>query len=434
MPTLKTLPSNRKALRNSSSESPKTSELKRVKAKIEQATGENVKAAPTDWLRLMKDGVIVRLHIRRWRAKTQVTFQDLGLPQPKDQKEREVYNDLMTLGAKRLQPAHLIRKLDSIDAGARAWLDHHAYKTYWGDFVPLGTYEEFKQGNADFSNKYFAVRDEIEANWDNNVAEVIAAYAVAAANAYKRLSRLNPKSLMIADTQTRISEAAFVEAFVARIQNSIPTKEQVYESFGYETELSFIPLPSMLAEDQAIAERIETKRAQERNRAEVEARAISDRERMLRDMNNDVVNSARRKKQELVEGFVKDLRTQSLGMIYDGFTNVLESLQKNDKLVGKSAEQVRNTIDTWRAMNLVGDQSIESQITRIDALMTQPTKDRSPKEIQLLLKEIATAARANLIALGSVPRSARALGIPDDVEPLQLRRAKRTMQLSLAEV
>lgn len=420
--------------------SKKASELEKTRTQLSAATGEQVSVAQPEWWKLMKEGVLVRLHIRRWRAKAQISLADLGLPEPKDDKEREVYDDLMTLGAKRLLPPALIKQLDAIDSGARKWLDGNSYRTYWGDFVPLGKYDEWKIGNTEYEQKYLAVRDQINREWDSIMTQLIDAYAVAARTAYRRLSRLNPKSLLIGPTgipsghSTRMTEDAFVDAFMARIQNAIPTREQVYESFGYETELSFIPLPSMLEEDLAKKEQIERERELERAQERVALEAIGDRERMLRRMNEDVVREARQRKQELVEGFMRDLETQSLGAIYDGFVNVLESIQKNEgRLVGRAADQVRNTIESWRAMNLTQNQEVEAQIRRIAGLMSKPSDKRTPQEVRDLLREVATSARANLITLGATPRSARSVGISDKIPTLELRRARRNIQIELPE-
>ncbi len=417
----------------SKSSTPKheTTQLAALQAQLDAATGATVNAQTPAWLTLMKAGVIVRLHIRRWRATARINLQDLGLPTPRDAGEQRVYDELMTLGAKRLLPPNILRELDSIESGARKGLSARAYKTYWGEFVPLGAYAEWKATNAEYERRYFAMRDRIKRDWKPILGQLIDAYAVAARVAYKRLVRLNPKSLDVG--ATRLTEDAFVEVFMARIQNAIPTQREVYDSFGFTTELSFIPLPSLLAEDAAEKERIEAQREIERVHERTALKKANEREAMLRRMNEDVVQEARQRKQQLVDGFMRDLETQALSLIYEGFVNVLERMRENNgKLVGRSALQVRNTIETWRAMNLTQNQDVEAQINRIAGMMAAPER-RTVGEVQEVLRDIALTARVNLVNLGVTPRSGRTVGIPDQAEPLAVRRTKRAVQLNFEQ-
>lgn len=401
---------------------------------LKKKFGSELKQEGVDWATLMQQGVIVRLHIRRWRAQTQVTLQDLGLPAPKDDKERAIYEDLISLGSKKLLPPDTLRELNALDSGARKHLEKYSFKTYWGNFVPVGAYEEWKQGNCDFESKYLALGNEIVNEWKKTMDWLVDAYAVAARRGYQNLARLNPKALMLAKEKRRMSEDEFVDAFMSRIMAAIPDKDEVRASFGYESELSYIPLPSMLAEEWTKKQQIETAHQIEMEKLNAEQRLERERTQQMERMNRDVVEDARRRKQELADQFVRDLQTQSLSIIYDGFVNVLDSMQNNGgKLVGKASEQIRNTIELWRTMNLTDAPAVTQQITRIAGMMERDPKERSALEIRGLLQEIAAAARANMVSLGANPRSTRKVGIPDQIKPMELRRAKRAVQLNLKE-
>ena len=57
-------------------------------------------------------------------------------------------------------------------------------------------------------------------------------------------------------TRTEIhDEFWFVERFTEKIKRLIPTRQQIHDSFAWEREYTYIPLPSLLAEDVAEAER-----------------------------------------------------------------------------------------------------------------------------------------------------------------------------------
>ena len=113
------------------------SELDKARAAIAEALGEapdSIQATTPRWLSLMQEGVIVRLHIGRWRAKAGLTWTDLGLEL--DQETGSDLKEIISLGYKRLLPKDIIRELDSIDSKARKWLDAKAYRTHWGFFLP----------------------------------------------------------------------------------------------------------------------------------------------------------------------------------------------------------------------------------------------------------------------------------------------------------
>ena len=110
--------------------------LDQTRQTIAQVLGEeDVRVVEPRWLQLMREGIVIQLHIRRWRARAKLTFADLGLP-VKDKRERAAFADLLNLGEKRLLPARYIKALDSIDSGARKCLDRYSYATFWGRFVP----------------------------------------------------------------------------------------------------------------------------------------------------------------------------------------------------------------------------------------------------------------------------------------------------------
>lgn len=56
------------------------SKLQTDREKLAQILGQDVKLVEPRWLSLMRQGVVVELHIRRWRAKSRLTLDDLGLP------------------------------------------------------------------------------------------------------------------------------------------------------------------------------------------------------------------------------------------------------------------------------------------------------------------------------------------------------------------
>jgi len=413
--------------------------LDQTRQTLAQVLGEeDVRVVEPRWLQLMQEGLIVTLHIRRWRARAKLTFADLGLP-VRDEKERAAFADLLNLGEKRLLPARYIRALDSIDSGARKCLDRYSYKTFWGNFVPCTAYAGWKEQNEVYRQRYFKIRDDIVENYDRIVASLLDGYAVAARAAYRRLNALDPEAMSNGEYA---AEDDFVDAFMSRIVALIPSRDRIRDSFAFEVELSYVPLPSLLAEDLAEAERIRAQREMERLEEEMkrdslwrnirlEEEAARERQRMLAAMNRDVVEKARQQKEELIDTFLADLVKQLRGLVYDVTTNVLASIQTNQgRLVGKASVQLSNLIEQVASLNFFGDQEIDRMIARVRMELDKQPKDRDMKEIRAQLKNIATITRATLIGLGEQPRSARSLGVADVPTPEMIRTARRGLGLA----
>ena len=417
--------------------------LERERARVAQELGEaadRVEVARPDWQTMMRHGVLVRLHLRRFRFRAKVNFEDLGLPEPGED-ERKQFDEVMTLGVKMLLPARLLKQLDAIDSGARKHLDKWSRKTHWGDFVPVDAYGEWKTGNDVFEQRYLGVRDEIYLDFDKILKELREVYRAQGVKAYARLRNLRPSLLRLRTGRT-LTEAEFVSRFVNRVVEAIPDRQTIHDSFAYETELSYIPLPSLLEQDLLERERIAAQRRaeeEEERLREMELsaaqRALRERERMLQRMNEDVVREARAQQEQLAQEFLRGADAQMHAAICETLTNAVESIEKNDgRLVGKVAEQLRNMVDYAAAMNFTGNEIIAGQIAEVRALMEQPKRDA--KQVEQLLRRLAAANKQQLRDMEAPARSKRSdlfavLGTDADDEVPQLRangRGRRTLE------
>lgn len=406
------------------------------------AAKEALRVETPDWQTLMRQGVLVRLHLRRWRARSKVDFQDLGLPEP-DAAEREQFDELMTLGAKWLLPAKYLKLLDAIDSGARKHLKKFAYATYWGSFVPVTAYDEWKAGNEGFERRYLAVRDEIFQEWDAIMRELRAGYRAQAVKAYGQLKKLRPSLLRLRTGRT-LTESEFVSRFMTRVSEATPEPEKVRDSFAYEIELSYIPLPSLLEQDLLERERIEGARREEQRRAflaakelNVEETAQHHRAELMQRMNEDVVREARTRQKQLVDEFLRDVDAQLIGTMREGLVNVLESIERNNGvLVGKAADQVRGIVKSVEAMNFSGNATIANEIAQVRCVMEGEKRD--PALVRSLLKQLVTAQRSRLQDLELGPERGKRtdwIGVEDDDVPAldNARRGRRVSELATVE-
>ncbi len=414
-------------------------EMERLRQTLAEALGippEELKATNPRWLQLLREGVLVRLHIGRWRAKTSLRWRDLGF-EPASREEEKALDELVEPGFKRLLPKEVMKRLAAIETKARANLEKHAFRTYWGYFIPVTAWAEWRTKDREIREEYLAVCQGLVDSWDEMVERVLAQYRVTARAAYQRLRRLNPEAV------EGVTEEEFADRFVKAVRAHIPDADYFRRSFYYETELEYVPLPSLLAEEQAEAERIEQEARIERERREAEhllemeriraeeiavRTAADERLRMLREMNREVVEQARKRKKQLIDRFLRDVTAQLRSLVYEVCVNVLSTMERNDgRLHPRSVVQLQNLVEQLERLNFTGDREVEEIIKEVKYHLNQPAERRSPAEIEKALRDIAIVARATLIGLGEQPRSARRLGIPDaPPEPLvrEIRRRR----------
>jgi hypothetical protein len=426
---------------------------------IAKMLGEkDVRVLDNHWLKKMQEGVIVALHIGRWRATTRLTYEDLGLP-VSDSGEEKAVEELLLLGQKLLLPASHIRSLESADSAARKYLAKMAYVTAYGPFVPFTSYAEVRNELNKYQTRYMAVGNEIADNIASITEQHLATCATAARQAYKRLSKLTPRF-----KSSQADEDEFVDKYVDRITALIPGQESIRDSFFFNIDVSFIPLPSLIAKDMAAAERVRADAdvEQERIRAEgrvetavieaqeeriraerqiermkeegavsIEEAALEDRKRKLDAMNRDVLEQARRQKEELIGGFMSSLLIQLRGLVYETTTDILGGIEKNKAVHPKSVEQLKNLVIQIGKLNFFGDDEIDQMISTVMSQLGSMSKERGVGDIQKSLRDVAILTRSSLVDLGETPRSARNLGVPDVPTDVAVRKSRESLGLSV---
>ena len=411
------------------------SELESIKEQLAAVLGEtpeSLKQKEPQWLRYMRQGVILTLHISRWRARSKLTFADLGIPEPQDAEEREAVENLLSLGRKNLLPLEYIREWDAIDSGARKFLAENSYSTYWGAFVTAAKYPDVKAKLQEFQERYMEVMSRLERNWEPVRTEMRDNYRHQAAIAYRRLSALAPLSISI-------TEDHFVSNFVHRVVNEIPSFITVKESVSLTWEIAFVPLPSLLAEDELEAEKLramtdQTREEEDRrikNQYEVDRIQLGKEREMASlevQMHREVMENAREQKEQLINSFLRDLVVTLRSQIYHTSAEVLDSIQRNQRVHPRSVIQLQNLIENIQGLNFFQDRDVDGMINQLRAVIAQTPeiRDRNLSSITDTLAAIGTVTRATLLDLGESPRSGRSVGIEDipTVESLRAARAK----------
>ena len=354
----------------------------------------------------------------------------------------DLIGDLLELGDKRLLPLDLARQLEAIESAGRKALERNGYATYWGVFVPATNFAEWQAENETHKRRYFEAREQIVSEYDAILAQLTDAYRGAARAAFRRARVLTPDGMTRQDAiDDMLEERHFVDRFVRRILALIPSPFDIERSFAWEEEFSYIPLPSLLAEDAREKERIERERERERMEAElardelwkeIAIRDEADRERRqkLARMNDEVVAEARRKKQQLIDTFLKDVVVQLRTTIYEATTDVLKTMQKNQgKLHPRSVVQLKNLIEQIGSLNFFGDDESSRMIARVRETFERRPEARNVEDIRSALEDVAIVTRASLIDLGETPRASALLGDPEAIGPEELALARRRLDL-----
>jgi len=376
----------------------------------------------TDWKTLMREGVIVKLTLRRWRAKTKLELSDLGIT-VEDPEVKAAYRQIMDLGNKLLLPSNTIRELENIDSSARKLLERYSYKTAFGRFVPYTAFERWRVQNDEWEVRYYGVRDAIVSDYAGIVFLLEQDYKHAARQAWTILVSTTPGIVK------GIELEAFIANFLQRVKVQIPTPDVIHASFGYETNLMQIQFPT-LTEANAEAQSVTAEDVAQRQTEREQERAASvERQRMLDQMNQTIVRDAQQKKQTIINAFLADLAVQVRSTAYEAVTDVLDVLRGAETLPGQSVRRLNTLIEQMSTLNFYNDRDLDRMITQMRDIVEQPAKDRNVDDIRRQLRAIATVTRATLIELGETPRSARGVDVPDVVSDADAREARMELQL-----
>ena len=373
-------------------------------------------------LEMMEEGVIITLTIRRPRFQSKLTAQDVGLDDHIiSEAARDVLHEYFYLGKLSVLPKEYQAGLNSVESAARQCVARYSVKSHWGAFVPITNYEKWKAENAKHEMAFEELRDKILDDYDELTEQGVEAYRPMAEDIWERTHN-----------QTGAAQAEFVEGYLNRIRQAVPALEEVAEAFEYRIEKTLIPIPSTLARDLEMADRIYKKRAahdaqyqaeQERierakrherevaearlqaeiqaatskSRAErevVEAQRRAELERIEREkrreqeqleaqhratmqkfqlqeqMERDVIQSAQQQRQELVDQFYTDVVGQINQIIYQVADNSLESLERNQgKLSGAISAQLSNLVTQLEGWNFMQNTTVADQIERLRAVL-----------------------------------------------------------------
>jgi hypothetical protein len=374
---------------------------------------------------LSREGVLVDLHIGRTRFTRRLDEADLGL-NAEDERYREFLAEYVRLGEKHLLSLDYLRRLDRIESRARAAVEKYGFPTRWGTFVPYQNWGDMKAEVDACREEYFAVRDEILANYDALKLATEAAYREAAVQAYRHLAM---------DRNAKVP-AEFAEMFVRAVMDHFPTPERVRASFYFDLDVGFVPLTSHLQEERARVALLEEKERLVRGRLAEEEMKLSEERRLreareraelaiaeeekrarvvaaryeqdrIREIHKEALETYRRG----LDGFLADTLGRLRGMVYEACAAVRDHVERAGALGAGDVRRLKTLVERLERLNFTRDAEVEGYLAELRAVLDTPAERRNPEEVKAVLAEIAAQSRQVLALLGCEPRAVRSAAI-----------------------
>lgn len=357
----------------------------------------NVKVIDPHWRDLLRSCALVEIHCTAWRAETTLTLADLGI-EPHDDEERRALGTVLQLGRRLLLPKRIVDERQRIENKFRAILwRRHSLPSHWGYLVPQQRYADWKFEAVAIRDEYLAFAQDTADRWEALMLEVEADYIV--------LGRQNYRRMVAAGRQPQQGEASWVSDFVKRCMSKCATKEHWLAQAKMWWDVSYVPLLSMLAKDEAEAAH--------------EAAVV----RAKTEMERDVLAGAAKQFEEGLLTFIADVRGALADKVFNAMADVLEALDKNAgefRFPRNSTKQLRNLVEAVEGLKFWPDEALDAQMSAIKAMLDVPGERRAEDKISTALTRIGAETRALLNELGRAPeRQTRSIGIPDEPKPLE---------------
>ena len=266
---------------------------------------------------LTREGVLISVSVRFWRAHKKLAAEDLGL------EADQVSDRLISLGHKRLLPKEATAALALVESRAHALVEANTFPFLNGlaHFVPnaklaevtgkLKALEtEFWQAKQAFVSQYAPLRDAALVEWREMAAN-------------------------LSDHPARV---------VAAIEAAFPPARTLERKFGYDTQLFQIAVPERLGLDLL---------------------DLGDQENLI-SARQEAAREAAAKIRAQTETFLADcvasLREQTAQLCHD----MLQSIRTGENGVHqKTLNRLIRFIEQFKQMNFVGDAAMEAQLERV---------------------------------------------------------------------
>jgi len=331
-----------------------------------------------DWaLALMSQGIIVKLSMGRWRGTAKLTPDMLGLRHV-DEEGFEFSKKYLNLGIQKLLPPDVMHNIRVIETMARNVLNNHSFTTVWGKFVPYTAFESWKRDNDKVRQDFIDAAKAIGNQYDEIVSSVGQEYKKLARDVWARLYPQNKNG----------ATDSYVEDFISKVLVRIPPREDIVESFKYETTYLVIPMPSFVEENVARAEEIRESVRQKVLDGEIEETT-----------KRHIAEEYRKKKKELIDSFlestVRELR-KYVGELCDSVLSSLGQHAQSGDVPDRLERKLKNMIKKVRYLNFHEDKEVSRLLNELESEMDKFEGERTTEAISDKLKEIVRVTSEDL--------------------------------------
>jgi hypothetical protein len=266
---------------------------------------------------LTREGVLINVSVRYWRATKKLNAEDLGL-NPDNITERYI-----CLGHKKLLPREKLEPFALIESRAHALIDANTFPFLQGlgHFLPNSRLQEVTDKLKGLEREYHQAKDEFLSQY--------AELRQIACSEWFEAARL-----LVQDP----------ERVVATIEASFPNPDSMDKAFGFDVQLFQVRVPDRL--DLALV-------------------SLGEQQEIIRARESAAIAAAAQIQQG-AQSFVADCVTSLREQTAQLCDEMLSSMQSGKTGVHqKTLNRLIRFIDQFKQLNFVGDQEMEAQLERV---------------------------------------------------------------------
>lgn len=374
------------------------------KTQIGLQTSRVDKVRASEYQKLKREGILIELDITGSSMfATGNEWAELGVALG------QTRTKWMTPGRKFLYPRELIRRLNSIISNMRQALgenthDIPGFRPY--RYLHYKQYEEWVTRWAELSTRFAEIKQTMLDSYELAVDELTDEYTKIAREAFKT-ARLTDEEAAMFDGHPYIVEDEFVEAVVNKVLSKMPSRERI------ETEIQASYHSAIIQGADDIA-REEARAAQIRQQAEEEELRI-ERDKLNFEHAKEMAGLEEREKRITIEAMMKaetdrirkqlndtvspleETFVELRGMMSKAASEMLEQIQKNGRLHGRSAQRCLETLSDLVEMRaIVDDEELNKRVEQLKAAIgpvgdarTDSTPERSTEAVKAALTSIS---------------------------------------------
>ena len=310
---------------------------------------------------LTREGVLLNVSVRYWRACKKLNPQDLGL------EDRQVDERLFSLGRKRLLPKEALAPFALIESRAHALVERNTFPFLGGiaRFLPNRKLADVREALEGYQREFEHARRSFMARYDELRAQALEEWRGAA------------RDLAVAP-----------EELMAQLERSYPPALSIERQFGFEIQVYQVTVPEAL---------------------EAELVRFGTQEAIVEARRKTAVEAAEHLRQEssaFVADCVATLRKEAANVCEEMLSSIREG--KTEGVHQKTLNRLLKFIEDFRSMNFAGDGEFERILEDArKSLLTKTADD---------YRNNATALARLQSGLGTLAQTARTLARQDASE------------------